>query len=157
MFRRAALILALLVVLPAAPAAGQDPLQVQIVQPLAFGTLLPGIPTTILSTNPVSAGVFEVRGQIFAEVLLEFLLPADLQGPGGNTIPLTFGPSAAGYLPFFIFGSQILFDPNTPFVARIGFFRRIRIFLGGVALPPPNISAGSYSNPLTLQVSYLNN
>ena len=133
------------------------PLRAMGVQELRFGTLLAGVPTTVLPTDPLDAGQMEVRGRRFSEVLISLLLPGDLVGPGGATVPLTFGPGSGGYSPSSTIGSQLAFDPTVPTVFTLPGNGRSTIYLGGTAHPPPQPPPGTYSGSITLSVSYISN
>jgi len=152
----AALLLLLLVDANAAAAQGR-PLRARPVQSLNFGDLLGGIPTTILRTDPVNSGQFDIRGERLTEVLVELLLPSDLVGPGGSTVPLSFGPGTAGYSPDGSIGSQVAFDPAVPQPLRLPGNGRGAVFLGGTATPPGHVAVGAYAATITLTISYLGN
>ena len=157
-----ALLLAILCSASPALAQGQGqgggrPLRAMGVQDLAFGTILPGVPTTILRTDPLNAGQFEIRGRRLTEVLVDLLLPQELLGPGGSGIPLLFGPGSAGYSPTGAITAQAGFDPDVPQALTLPGNGRGVIFLGGTANPPPLLSAGTYAATITLTLAYLSN
>lgn len=155
--RRIALTIAALALFGAAEAAAQGrPLRVQVQTSLTFGTLLPGVPTTILTNDPLNAGEFQIRGRRNSDILIQFFLPAELAGPGTSVVPLIFGPASAGFSPDRNINNQILFDPAAPQVFRITARNgQGGVFLGGTAAPGTSVQAGAYSAQLTIQVAYL--
>jgi len=150
-----------LVVLLAAPfwasqvAAQGRPLQVRVRNELSFGVLLPGVPTTVLTVDPLNAGEFDIRGQKNTEVMVQFTLPAELSGAGAVTIPLIFGPGAAAWSPTADINNQFTFDLAIPQVFTLSKNGRASIFLGGTALPSEATPAGDYSNTVIIQVAYM--
>lgn len=142
----------------ASPLEGQGrPTRVRPQQDLAFGELLAGIPTTVLPTEGQNAGQIRISGQRNTEILLSFFFPAGLTGPGGGSVPLSFGPGSAGYSANRSITDQVLFDPSGPAVIRLPRNGQGMIYLGGTASPPSSINAGSYSGTITLTISYLGN
>lgn len=126
-------------------------------QPLDFGTLLGGVPTTVVRTDPLSAGRLELRGERNRDVLVSLLLPTDLVGPGGSRVPLTFGAGDAGWSPTLSIDAQFAFDPSVAQSFILPGNGRASIYLGGTASPPPQPTAGIYTATITLTVSYLGN
>lgn len=156
----------LVLLLPGSPALAQGqgqgqgggrPLRAMGVQDLAFGTILPGVLATVLPTDPLNAGQFEIRGQRLTEVLVDLLLPQALTGPGGAGIPVFFGPGAAGYSPTGAITAQAGFDPGIPQAFTLPGNGRGVIFLGGTASPPAQLAAGSYTAAVTVTLAYLSN
>lgn len=140
----------------AAPVHGQG-LQVSGEQDLNFGELLSGIPTTIARTDALNSGQIVIRGARGTDIEVTLLLPDDLVGPGGATIPVSFPPGSAGFAPFFFIFIQQAFDPGVPNTFRIGFFGQSAIYLGGTATAPLQSPAGVYSNTVTAVVANLSN
>lgn len=127
-------------------------------QGLSFGDVLPGVPTTVPTSDAVNAASFEIRGQRNREVLISFLLPSALNGPGAGTIPLTFGPGSAAFVPFWFWPTyQIPFDPTVQVAVNLSFFGRSLVLLGGTASPPSQTPAGSYSANVVLTLAYTGN
>jgi Domain of unknown function (DUF4402) len=122
---------------------------------LTFGTLLPGINHTVLRTDPLNSGMFDIRAARFSQVQLVFSLPTVMRGPGGATLPLSFGAGDAGFSATQSVSNQVGFDPRTAFVTNFGLRARATVFLGGTARPQPSQRAGSYSGTVTLTVVYL--
>jgi hypothetical protein len=136
-----------------APLVGQRPISVTGVQSLAFGTLLPGIPTIVPRTDPAKSGQFTLTGPHDSQAQLTFTLPAVLTGPGGATLPVTFGASDAGYSQSQNIGGQIGFDPKQSFLITFSGQGRGSVFLGGTARPAPTQRAGSYTGTITLNLT----
>lgn len=139
------------------PGGGGRPLRVDGQQPLAFGELLAGIASTVAPTDPLNAARIRISGQGGADVLVSFLLPTALNGPGGATVPLMFGAGAAGYSPSEDIGAQVSFDPSLPNVFGLPQNGRGALFLGGTAMPPAQAPAGAYMATITLTISYVGN
>jgi len=147
---RAALVLTAVV---AMPLVGQRPITVTGVQSLAFGTLLPGVPTIVVRTDAAKSGQFTVTGPHGSQAQVTFTLPAVLTGPGGATLPLTFAGSDAGYSQTQNIGSQIGFDPKLSFLITFSQQGSGSVFLGGTARPAPTQRAGAYTAIITLNVA----
>lgn len=153
---RSLLLLLTLGALASRSLAGQGkPLTVNGVRPLGFGTVLPSVPQTVLRTDPVNSGQFDLKGPNSANVELAFSLPAAMTGPGGATLPLSFGGSDAGYSPTQAIGSQVGFDPKQIFAGQLSKTGRASVFLGATALPQASQRAGSYTASVTLSVTVL--
>jgi len=132
-------------------------LRAQGAQALSFGDLLGGLPTTVLPTDPLNSGQIDIRGEKGSDVLVEFLLPDAMLGPGGARIPLTFGPGFGGYSVFNSIATQVAFDPALPQVVQLDKTGRGMLYLGGTAAPPPAAAVGSYSGTISLTISYVGN
>lgn len=140
----------------ATPLAGQGkPLTVNGVRALAFGTVLPGVPRVVLRTDPVNSGQYDIKGPNSANVQLTFSLPTAMTGPGGATMPLSFGGSDAGYSSTQSITSQVGFDPKQVFVGQLPKNGRASVFLGCTAQPQGTQRAGSYTAIVTLSVTVL--
>lgn len=139
--------------LATAPLAGQRPITVTGVQTLNFGTLLPGVPGTVVRTDPVNSGQFAVTGPHGTQAQLTFTLPSVMTGPLGATMPLAFGGGDAGYSQAQNIGSQVGFDPTQPFVVTFSQQGRGSVYLGGTARPAPAQRAGTYAATITLNVA----
>jgi hypothetical protein len=124
------------------------------VRPLVFGVVFPGMPRTVSRTDAANSGQFDVTGNKNAQIQLTFTLPNSMTGPAGATMPLTFGGSDAGYSPPQAIGSQVAFDPRTPFVTKLDQNGRASVYIGGTANPPPTQRAGSYTGTITLSIVY---
>lgn len=139
------------------PPDGGRPLRVDGQQPLSFGELLGGLPQTILRTDPLNSARIQISGRGNSDVLVSFLLPPALVGPGGATVPLSWGPGVAGYSPTRDIDSQIAFDPQVPNVLGLPNNGRGTIYLGGTAIPPAQATVGAYAATITLTISYVGN
>ncbi len=145
--------LSLLPLIPLGAQGNGPPLRVRGRQSLAFNTLLPGVPELVQRTDAARSGQLEIRGRMNTLVMLQFLLPGEMTGPGGAILPLAFGLNDAGFAASRRRGSQVGFDPNAPFTAGLPQNGRGFVFLGGTAQPQPNQRAGSYSATVTLIVA----
>lgn len=155
--RSAVLIAALFAVWGAAPAAAQQPrpLTPTGTQNLQFGTVLPGVPVTVLRTDPAFSGQFQVRGTARAPVRVDLTLPAALTGPSGSSLPLLFGAADGGWSTSPSINSATGFDPRTPLTTTLSTAGRLYLFLGGQVVPPGQLLPGPYSATITITVTYL--
>lgn len=153
---RGAPLLSLLAFLVVAHDAAGQSLRVDVAQQLNFGTLLAGVPETVLPTDALRAARLDLRGSgRGGSFLAWFLLPGQLGGPGGATIPLQFGPGSGGYSPSGAIGSQSAFNPR-----GFNFFTLPRdgtatLFLGGTAVTPAQAAVGRYTATISLVLFYL--
>ncbi len=146
--------LALLLAAPL-PAQGGRPLQVRGQRPLAFGQVLPGVPRFVPRTDAASSGEFEIRGRKFSPILMQFTLPAALTGPGGASMPVSFGSNDAGYSPSGSVGAQTGFNPTTGGTGVLPNNGRASVFLGGTARPLTGQASGAYVGTVVLTVTIL--
>jgi len=126
---------------------GQDPLE--------FGQVLPGIPSTVAAGDP-AAGRFLVSGAGSNTVQLSFDLPDELNGPEGAGLPISFASDAAGY------GSASgtpsgTFDPNDNSHDQSLVDGDLYVFIGGTVTPATEQAQGSYTGSITLNVAYISN
>jgi len=147
-----ALIAALLLGVPLL--AQVRPLTVTGVRGLTFGAVLPASPRHSADRS-ANSGQFDIRGPNRKQVLLSFVLPAAMIGPGGALMPLSFGAGDAGYSQSQLIGSQVGFDPRQSFTATLSNNGRGSVFVGGTANPATNQRAGAYTATLTLNVTVL--
>jgi hypothetical protein len=146
-------------------ASGPPEAQGQLLLPrgqhgLSFGDLLGGLSKHVPPTDPANAARFRITGLGGGEIMLSFLLPVSLTGPGGASLPLSFGPTDGGISPDGNSGSQMSFDPQVPIVVSIPpwpILWRRWVYLGGTALPPAQIPLGSYSGTITLTLATVTN
>jgi hypothetical protein len=157
MFTWRRVIVLLLVVATTAAAYAVPPLQVQRRSNLRFGQILPGAPATVLWNDAGRAGQYRIRGGQNTEVLVDFLLPGQLSGRRGSSIPVAFGPGDAVFAPDGNLGSAIPFDPRVPTTLRLPPSGEGFIFLGGTALPPSQAATGTYRARVALTVTYTGN
>jgi uncharacterized protein DUF4402 len=134
---------------------GRRPVQVNGVRSVSFGTVFPGISKLVLRTDALNSGRFDIRATAGSQLQLSFALPAAMTGPGGSTMPLSFGGGDAGFSVTQSVASQVGFDPRIPFVATMGGPPgRAAVFLGGTVTPLAAQPAGSYTGTITLTVVY---
>jgi hypothetical protein len=158
MKRNARLILLLLtLLLPAGRLAAQakQPLQVSGVQNLTFQRLTPGVPKTVLRTDAVGAARFDLLGGPNRYVLVQLTLPTTMSGPGGATIPLRYGPGAAGYSETQAVAAQAAFDPAQSYQARLSNTGQGAVFVGATASPAATQRPGSYTGTITLTITFV--
>jgi hypothetical protein len=145
--------LSLLALMPLGAQGNGPPLRVRGRQALAFTTLLPGVPELVSRIDAARSGQLEIRGRKNTLVMLQFVLPREMIGPGGAILPLAFGPDDAGFTTSRRRGSQVGFDPSAPFTVGLPQNGHGFVFIGGTAQPQPNQRAGSYSATVTLLVA----
>lgn len=134
---------------------GNRPITATGNQGLSFGTVFPGVPVTILRTDALNAGQFQIRGANGSLVQVQFTLPAALTGPSGSTVPLVFGAADGGVSPSPTIGTATSFDPRTPLQATLSGQGRLYLYLGGRLTPPAQLAPGAYSATITITVTYL--
>ena len=129
------------------------PLVALAIHDLAFGTVLPGITSSVSIRNPHDAGLFEVDGPAGASVRVEFVLPAALLSSGGAMLPVAFGPGdgfadfSHGYPP-----RGTVFDPHAPVIGALGASGRLFVRMGGTVLPARSQAGGAYAATITMTV-----
>jgi hypothetical protein len=156
--RTTALLLTALMLSSAAPARAQArPLNPIARQNLMFGTLLPGVRSTVSRLDPANTGQFEIRGQRFTEVEIVLTLPAALVSLTGRTLPLEFGPADGGISTTNVIGASTAFDPRNPVRWILSNNGRAFVFLGGSAVPTSTQPGGSYQATVVLTVAYTGN
>lgn len=136
-------------------AAQGRPVNVQGRNDLVFGTVIPGVPTTV-SRLDAAAGQFIVRGVRNVEVLIELTLPTALTGANGS-VPLTFGPADGGHGPTPDVPASQPFDPRVPLTVRLPGNGTYYVWLGGTVQPLAQQRPGSYSAAIVLTASYTGN
>ena len=143
-------------VLSAAPMlqAQGRPLTVTGVRGVTFGAVLPGVPRVVSRTDPANSGQIDLRGPK-GPVLLTFVLPIRMIGPGGALMPISFGASDAGFSATQTIGSQVGFDPKQAFTATLPANGRGSVFVGATANPATNQRAGAYTATIVLNVTVL--
>lgn len=160
--RGKALILGLLVAVPAALAAQNSgtvqatatvltPISENGEQDLQFGNVFPGLDKSVLVSDLASAGRFQVTGEGVSQVALSFTLPASLTS-GGNALPIVFGASDAAYGPDA--GTQsATFDPSAVSNQNL-VGGALYVWIAGTVQPAIGQLAGNYSADVTLTVTY---
>jgi hypothetical protein len=132
---------------------GLAPLTANGVNNLNFGTVNAGTPQ-----SPASAandgGRWDISGEPSFPVTVSFgTLPTVLSGPGGATIPVTFG-GTDGLLWTAFPTTSTTFNPNAPFATSTDGFGNLTIGLLGTVSPPLTAINGTYTATITLTVSY---
>lgn len=124
------------------------------IQGLTFGTVLPGVMTTVSAADPHRAGLFEVRGAAGASVRLEFVLPTALQHENSSAfIPVQFGPGSATAGFGRGIGDQfVIFSPLAPLLNPLSAEGRLYIRIGGTAVPGLPQQGGEYRATIYLTV-----
>lgn len=150
----ALLTLAALCALAPLPLTAQRPLRASGAQGITFGTLLPGVATTVSPADAARAARFDVTGTRGARVEIVLGLPTTLAGPGA-TIPLAFSSTSAAYSQGGAGVGMTLFDPRQPYTGTLSNTGRASILLGATVLPAGGQRPGSYSNVVTITVADL--
>jgi hypothetical protein len=135
-----------------------SPLVVQAQRDLQFGEVFRGRPSSVTPRDR-RAALFKVEFEVGADLLLTFLLPPALLGPGGQALPLRFGPGdglltrQAGAKS----GGTVamIFDPTRPIVAVVGADERVFLALGGTAAPTVTQALAAYRGTIILVVATL--
>ena len=122
-----------------------------------FGNLFPGVQSTILRTDAVRAGRFNLTGARRLEVRIDFTLPAALVGPGGRTVPLQFAAGDGGFALANNIATATAFDPRVQLVTRLSNRGRLFVWLGATALPSPTQQAATYTATITMTAAYTGN
>lgn len=138
----------------AALVAAPQPMCAQTVvgiQNLAFGTVIPGVPSSVTHTDPVRSGQIRISTNFFQNVTVRFTLPTVMNGPLGATMPITFLNTDAGISWRQSITTQTTFNPNAPFNYFIWLGGAI-VYLGGRATPSPTQRGGSYTANIILTV-----
>jgi hypothetical protein len=137
-----------------ATAQVQAPITVAGTQPLAFGTVFPGVAKTVAYSDAANAGKFSVTGQAGQTVTYSFTLPANLAS-GPNNLPIG---SWTGYVNTTntVAGGAAITPSATPATAVLsnGGTGNLFYFVGATVTPPANLPAGAYTATVTLTVSY---
>ncbi len=135
-------------------AQGQGSLIVRPLQNLSFGSLLPGVPSTVDALNLARSAQIEVKSLQGATFEIRFTLPTALTG-AGTTLPLAFSSSSAGVSASSSPSALVRFDPN--YAARFTFTstNKVTFFLGGQARPTGVQSVGAYSAPIVVTITNL--
>jgi hypothetical protein len=142
----------------AVPLPPPSPLVVQAQRDLHFGDVFRGRPSSVPPRDR-RAALFKVEFGVGADLLVTFLLPPALVSPGGQSLPLRFGPgdgmlTRQGSLKG---GGTValIFDPTRPLAAFVGPEDRVFLALGGTASPTVTQAIASYRGTITLVVATL--
>ena len=150
-------------------ATGQVTLDAQVIgqaitvtalRDLNFGTVLKGVPTSVLPSN-AAAGAWQVQGDKNAQVTITFTLPTvltNIQALPGSTMPISFGAASAlwnrgtnsvvGATPF---------DPSAVTTGKLGPPANpfIYLWIGGTVSPAVTAKPGIYTGTIVVSVAYL--
>lgn len=130
------------------------PLTVTPYQDLDFQNVIPGLNKTV-APGDVTSGRFDLVGSGTLEVQLDFgTLPTSLVS-GGDNLPISFGPSSAGWGHSLIPG-PITFDPAVSHDTDLE-SGALTVWIGGTVSPAANQPAGLYTGNIMLTVSYTGN
>jgi hypothetical protein len=136
------------------PLAAQRPLRVTGAQGITFGTLLPGVPSTVSPADPARGARFDITGAKDTRVEIVLVLPAVLAGPAA-TMPLSFSAASAAFSQSGTAVGMMLFDPRLPYTGTLSGNGRASVFLGATVAPGGAQRAGAYSNVVTITVAGL--
>ena len=119
---------------------------------LAFGAVLPGIPTSVPVSDPLHTGLFAISGPAAASVRVEFILPAALVS-GPSQLPIAFG-SGDGFADFSNVSPPggTIFDPHAPLLGALGPGGQLFVRMGGTVLPGRTQTGGAYAATITMTV-----
>jgi hypothetical protein len=130
------------------PAAAQ--VSVSPVRDLAFGPVIVGIPTHIPPSHPVRSGQFRATTPAGARVRFRFSLPNRLVGPGGATLPISFGAGDGIATATGAGGTTMTFRPGSSPSAPITSTGTVLILIGGTVSPTATQQQGDYTGTITL-------
>ena len=128
-------------------------------QDLNFGTVIKGVPTTVLPTA-ATAGEWQVTGSSNAFVIISFTLPttlANIQALPGSTMPITFsGVSAIWRRATNNPVGGTIFNPATGAVGRFGppVNPTMYVWLGGTVNPAAAAKPGIYQGNVVVSLIY---
>lgn len=143
----------------ASPLRGQaltkpvPPLLALSLNELNFGSVLPGIPSSVPVHDPRNSGLFQVQGPPGTSVRVEFVLPGALATGGGALLPLRFGASD-GYADFSRGRPPrgLVFDPHAPVIGALGPNGDLYLRLGGTVMPSRTQPGGDYRATIFMTV-----
>lgn len=129
------------------------PLLALALHELSFGSVFPGIPSSVPVHDPRHAGLFQIQGPVEAAVRVELILPAALAADHGALLPISFGPGD-GFADFSRGRPPrgLLFDPHTPVIGSLGPNGRLYVRLGGTVLPGRPQAGGEYRATIFMTV-----
>jgi hypothetical protein len=119
---------------------------------LSFGTVLPGIPATVQTTDVRCSGLFEINGSKHEAVRVELLLPSALESAAGQELPIAFGPGDGDAATDRGRFHGVPFDPRQPLIATLGASGKLFVRLGGTALPLRTQADGTYRAAIILSI-----
>jgi hypothetical protein len=129
------------------------PLLALAINDLSFGTVLPGIPSSVSVHDPRHAGLFEIQGSPGTVVRIEFVVPAALTSEQGALMPISFGPGD-GFTDFSRGRARRgrFFDPHRPVVQFLGPNGRLYVRIGGTVRPQRPQASGTYTATIALTI-----
>jgi hypothetical protein len=127
---------------------------------LDFGTVLKGVPTTVLPAN-AAAGEWQVQGNKNADVSIAFTLPTlltNIQALPGSTMPIAFGATSALWnrATNSVAGATA-FDPAAGRTGRFGppAAPYLYLWIGGTVSPAATAKPGIYTGTIIVSIAYL--
>ena len=125
-----------------------------------FGTVPPGLATSVDPRTSPQAGKFEIRGTRNAEVSVTLTLPAALT-VGAFAMPVGFGATGACYRNRDQQPLCAYFDPSVPLVTRLRNRpfpdNLVVVWVGGTVTPALTQFPGVYRASITLTAAYTGN
>ena len=125
------------------------------VRDLSFGSVTRGIPATISPSDVINSGQWNIGVGALRTIRLTFTLPSNLIGPGGATLPITFGSSDAWRKETLALGAGTFFNPNNPVTFLVVVGPGVTVRLGGRVSPSVSQVSGSYQGTIILTVLLL--
>jgi hypothetical protein len=117
-------------------------------QNLTFGQVTPGVPMQVMPTDITRRAALTVSGR--GRYRMTFVLPAVLNGPAGQQIPVTFGATDGRVE---IRNRVESFDPVAGHEFRINpADDAAQIYLGGRATPGAGVKAGTYTATIVMTI-----
>jgi len=126
---------------------------VTAVRDLAFGPVIVGIPSTVEPSHPTRSGQFRITAPLNSRVQVRFTLPADLDGPAGAQLPITFGSGdamAVGNAPG---STPLLWNPKATRNPQFQPSTVFDVFIGGTVSPAGSQRPGNYAATITLTIT----
>jgi hypothetical protein len=134
-----------------ATASVQSPITVAGTANLSFGNVFPGKSATVAVTD-AGAGLFTVTGQASTPVTYSFAVPTNLIN-GGNNLPINTWTGEHNIVASATGGTN--FTPSAVAAgATLSAGGALYVYIGATVVPPSNLPAGTYTNTVTLTVSY---
>jgi hypothetical protein len=131
---------------------GIAPLAATGVADLNFGSVTAG--TTGTPAGTADWGRWDITGEPSAAVSIALTLPTELTGPGGGTIPISFG-SGDGALMYTFPTVDAAFNPNAGTSTTLGAAGTLTVAIVGTVAPPVGTVTGTYTGTITLTVAYM--
>jgi hypothetical protein len=135
-------------------------LSVLNVSNLEFGSVPPGVATTVDPKTAANAGKFEIRGTSGAEISVTLALPTQLV-VGPWSMPLSFGSQGACYRNRDQQPQCAYFDPSASLVTRIRNRKfpdnLLIVWVGGTVNPALTQFPGVYHASVLLTAAYTGN